>query len=136
MADPTTTHDTERLTEQWKCTACGELWEIVQNIGDGEEGCPECRGPLRLISSPPSNREASAERALVALSDDHQWLVVHWSDYRTPWTVLQRLDEIDGYRATGDTYEDTGQNAADVLSAFLTRSRDRSLIHLEHAAAD
>jgi hypothetical protein len=72
----------------------------------------------------------------VALSADQQWLVVHWPDYRAPWTVLQRLGAIEGYRATGDCYEDTGQNAEDILTTFLIKQQARSSILVEHSAAD
>jgi hypothetical protein len=136
MAETTTTHEAERLTELWRCTACAELWEFTQHNGDVEKGCPECRRPLRRISSPPAIGDNSGVRALVAVSDDQQWLVVHWADFRAPWMVLQRLEEFDGYSATGNTYEDIGQNAWDVLAAFLATSRERRAIHLAHTAAD
>lgn len=132
MAEATTAYP----AEQWKCLACAETWEINQLAGGTAERCPECRGPLRHVPTVRAIHDRHADRSLVALSDDQQWLVVHWPDYGTPWTVLQRLDEIDGYQATGDTFEDSGQSAADVLAAFLTRSREISVLHLEHAAAD
>lgn len=133
---PTPEHAAEQQTEHWKCTACAESWNLVLLNGDGEQRCPECRGPLRRVPSPLPHRHDPAERALVALSNDQQWLVVHWPDARAPWTVLQRLDAIDGYRATGECYEDTGQHAGEILTAFLAMRRERISRALVAIAAD
>lgn len=127
---------TERPAEQWRCTACNELWNSINPDEHAHPRCPECRGPLRLVSRPLVYRDKVVERALVAVSSDQQWLVVHWPDYRTPWTVLKRLDDMDGYRATGDRYPDTGQNASEILTAFLAARREHRLALLEHTAAD
>ena len=136
MMAETTAHEPEQPAQRWKCLACAEPWDIVQRDAAGGRRCPECGGPLRLVPSVPVTSLHLADRALVALSDDQQWLVVHWSGYRTPWTVLKRLDGIDGYTATGESYEDTGQQAGEILTAFLVEQQARRAIHLEHTAAD
>jgi len=134
MAEPAATHENAPLVEQWKCTACAEVWELVERAGV-DNGCPECRGPLRLAFSPLWQREHPA-RTLVALSDDQRWLVVYRPEASSPWTILQRLDEIDGYAATGERYDDIGQSATEVLAIFLATSRAPRLFRLEHTAAD
>ncbi len=138
MDETTATQGAEQHAARWKCMACGEAWDIVHGDGDVQTQCPECRGPLRLVPSPLPHRDdpVELERALVALSDDQQWLVVHWSGYRTPWTVLRRLEDFDGYGVTGESYEDIGQNAGDILTAFLATQRARGPRLLEHVGAD
>ena len=54
-------------------------------------------------------------RALVALSDDRQWLVIHDDDQA--WDIWQRKGDL-GY--VYESYvDDTGQDAHDVLAAWL-----------------
>jgi len=136
MAETTLRNAAGHQIEQWRCTACGEPWDLVRRAGAVNRQCPECHGPLRLVSSPPSYHDIPVERALVAVSPDQQWLVVHWADYRAPWTILRRLEEGDGYSATGVTYPDTGQSAGDILTAFLATQRERESRLLHHLAAD
>ena len=63
---------------------------------------------------PPSPTNKPQPRAVVALSEDRQWLVVlvdgGWLIYR---------DRLTGYLVFGDGGDDTGQGAEDVLAAFL-----------------
>ena len=61
---------------------------------------------------------------------------VAWPENRTPWTVLRRLAEGNGYGATGDTYPDAGQHAGEILTAFLATRRENASIRLHHLAAD
>jgi hypothetical protein len=118
MAESTTTHETGRTVEQWKCKACAEVWDIAQ--GDSvDNGCPECRGPLRCISRPLAQVAQSAEQTFAISSDARQW-----------------PHEIVGDSKNEDVHEDTGESLADVVAAFLAAARAPRLIHLEHSAAD
>lgn len=56
-------------------------------------------------------------RALVALSEDRQWLVVLRDGY---WTMYQHAGYVDDYQMWADL-SDTGQDAQDVLAQFLER---------------
>ncbi len=135
MAESATTYETAPQAHQWKCTACAELWDAF-HLAENDKRCPECRGPLRLISSLPVGSDHPVERALVAVSHDQQWLVVHWPDFRKPWTVMERLEGVDGYGATGDTFADKGQQAGEILTTFLATQREGNPRILEHTAAD
>lgn len=56
------------------------------------------------------------DRAVVAISEDGQWLVVLIENY---WLLYRGDAHRDGWADWGYAEEDTGQSADDVLAAFL-----------------
>lgn len=136
MMAETTGHEPEQPTQRWQCLACGEPWDPVPRDREGKQRCPECSGPLRPVPNSPVIPRDRADRALVALSDAQPWLVVHWAGCRTPWTVLKRVEAIDGCTATGERYEETGQHARDILTAFLIKQHAPTSRRVRHTAAD
>ena len=69
---------------------------------------------------PPASREVSQPRALVALSDDRQWLVV--LDVKNVWNVMEKRygQATHGFwwKSVQDI-RDTGQDAHAVLATWL-----------------
>jgi hypothetical protein len=58
-------------------------------------------------------------RAIVALSDDRQWLVVQTTDSNdTYWKIYERAQTVDVYEAWGDMPGE-GMTAEEVLAAHL-----------------
>ncbi len=73
----------------------------------GYWACDTCR---TAIEEPP------ARRALVAISEDRQWLVV--LDAKDGWEVWRRTNDV-SYRHHDYLGPDTGQSAEDVLASWL-----------------
>ncbi len=63
------------------------------------------------------------ERAIVALSDDRQWLVVLSADGY--WHVQQWLLIDEMWLGKGSFVKDTGQDAREVLTAFLAQRSEQ-----------
>lgn len=73
---------------------------------------------------PPASREVSQPRALCALSEDRQWLVVlapePWAGQtKLHWHVVHWESSEDGFWEQDHFWEDRGQDAHEVLRAFL-----------------
>lgn len=66
------------------------------------------------------------DRAVVAISDDRQWLVVlppkpdHGPAY---WRFVRWVSDEDGYWEHDEYWRDNGQDAHDVLEEFLGDKR-------------
>lgn len=95
--------------------------------------CVWCSGDGYVTGSMPCPECTPQPRALVALSEDRQWLVVlepeRWSGfgvYRREW--MSGTFATSGYwhwvRAKRGYAEDTGQSADEVLAAFLEGRHD------------
>lgn len=105
---------TDRAVVDDPCPFCGK--DRVHDIYDGDRRvrCLSCN-----IFWYPDDPEPEP-RALVALSEDRQWLVV--LDVKNVWNVMEKRygQATHGFwwKSVQDI-RDTGQDAQDVLAAFL-----------------
>ena len=94
---------------------CCETPDIAMWYGDDDQQqfyCRNCKSPFPPVEPPP--------RALVAISEDRQWLVVH-RPKEGRFLVYEEFHFDSGQACYGEHggTDDTGQSAEDVLAAWL-----------------
>ena len=106
------------------CDHCeGGLVLVVGRDKIWEETCPRC-GPKSIPWSYAAPIDAGLPepqpRAIVALSEDRQWLVVHTSGRAVGFDIYERWENADtfGY-APCNWVPDTGQDAHAVLAEWM-----------------
>lgn len=84
-----------------------------------EVPCAWCSGDGYVTGSMPCPECTPTPRALVALSEDRQWLVVLMPEFAMfPWVLYRRAYEIDHW-VPETHFRDTGQDAHEVLAEWL-----------------
>lgn len=124
MPDRAVVDDTVKKPEHWKYVIKGRtLFDLHDMFGRGKIQFvvdPELPEGIEVIKNFPVDRTRpvaeSQPRAVVAISEDQQWLVVPASDEIGGWQVLRR--RFNGYENEWALW-DTGQDAHEVLAAWM-----------------
>jgi len=114
------------------CLECGRAYVsdkprtffVVRDGGDEYPGvplCPECVDAYENDDDVQSiEEEEPSPRALVALSEDRQWLAVHTSGRAVGFDIFERWENYDTFGYSPCNWvPDIGQDAHEVLVAWL-----------------
>lgn len=123
----------------WFPTNEARAYCVVRDGGDEYPGtvlCEMCLGDVELdddVERVIEEADEGAPRALVALSEDRQWLVMlDVAGDASEWTV--RRKHLDDYVPAHFAFRmDTGQDANEVLADFLREAQQAKRKEVAHA---